>query len=241
MEVSNKMKRDLNNLNGSIEAARRAEWQTNCSLGLKRLLARAKLINQHYEKDFDISFSSMLLSFLVSDDPFSRWFRDYVKVVGIDVGRLLEERRVSQKILEYIASPTVLPERTLDSYRLTTSTTIYLDMADKYRESLAKGDTTYPLQVHHLMAVYIYEPWVHKRDLIRWGFDRENWSNAFLIQIRKIYQPEFDFWNASELDFWMRQHFRAFKTEPNFSNGPDLSDQDQDYVKYIKPRLPVLI
>ena len=237
------MKQDLNNINGSVEAARRAKLQTNCSLGLKRLLARAKLINQHYEKDFDISFSSMLLSFLVSDDPFSRWFRDYVKGVGIDVGRLLEERNVSQQILEDIASRTVLPEQTLDSYRLTTSTTIYLDMADKYRESLAKGDITYPLQVHHLMAVYIYEPWVHKGDLIRWGFDRENWSNAFLIQIRKIYQPEFDFWNASELDFWMRQHFKAFKTEPNFSNCPFLSSQsqDQDYVQCIKRRLPVLI
>jgi hypothetical protein len=213
----------------------------NCSQELKRLLARTKLINQHYEKDFDISFSSMLLAFLISDDPFSRWFRDYVKGAGIDVGRLLEERKVSQQILEDIASRTILPDQLPASYRLTTSTTIYLDMADKYRESLAKGDETHPLQVHHLMAVYIYEPWVHKGDLIRWGFDRENWSNAFLVQIRKIYQPDFDFWNASELDFWRRQHFRAFKTEPNFSNRPILSAQDQDLVRYDKRQLPVLV
>jgi hypothetical protein len=221
------MKHDLD---GRIATARRAEWQTDCSLELKRLLARAKLINQHYEKDFDLSFSSMLLAFLVSEDPFSRWFRDYVK--GIDIRRLLEERKVSHKILENIASRTILPDQTPASYRLTTSTTIYLETADKYRESLAKGDKTYPLQVHHLMAVYIYEPWVHKTDLIRWGFDRVDWSNAFLLQMCKIYPPEFNFWNASELDFWRRQHFRTFQTEPNLSNSRFLSAHDQDYVRY---------
>lgn len=216
------MKQSLNNINERIAAARWDEWQKlmpietsnvpNCSLELKRLLTKAKLINQYYEKDYDISFSSMLLAFLVGDDPISRWFSNYVKKVGIDVGRLLEERKVSQRILEDIASRPILPDHLPAFYRQTTSTKIYLCMADKYRESLAKGDKTYPLQVHHLMAVHIYEPWVHKRDLIRWGFDRENWSNAFLIQMHKIYQPEFD--------FWRRQHHRAFLTEPDLSDIP---------------------
>lgn len=192
----------------------------NCSLELTRLLDRAKLINQYYEKDFDISFSSILLAFLVSDDAISRWFNGYVKRVGIDVRRILEERKVNQQILEDIASRTILPDQQRRSYRQTTSTTIYLSMADKFRESLAKGDKTYPLQVHHLMAVYIYEPWVHKNDLIRWGFDRENWSNAFLIQIRKIYPSEFDFWRANEFDFWRDQHRRTFHVEPDLSVQP---------------------
>lgn len=218
------MKQSLNDINERIAAARWDEWQKlmpietsnvpNCSLELKRLLARAMLINQHYEKDFDISFSSMLLAFLISDDPFSLWFRDYVKRVGIDVGRLLEERKVSQQILKDIAHCAILSDQLPASYRQTTSTTLYVDIADKYRESLAKGDKVFPLQVHHLMAVYIYEPWVHKRDLIRWGFDRVDWSNAFLIQILKMYPPEFD--------FWRRQHYRAFLTEPDLSDSPFL-------------------
>ena len=190
----------------------------NCSLELKRLLARAKLINQYYEKDFDISFSSILLAFLISDDPVSRWFSNYVKTMGINVGILLEERKVSQQILEDIASHTILPDQLPVSYRQTTSTTIYLGMAEKYRESLTRGDKTYPLQVHHLMAAYIYDPWVHKKDLFHWGFDRENWSNSFLIQIRMMYPPEFDFRNAGEFDFWRRQHLRVFLAEPDLSD-----------------------
>jgi len=178
---------------------------------LMRLLARAKLINQHYEKDFDISFSSMLLAFLVSDDAISRWFSDYVKTAGIDAGRIIDERKVSHKILQDIASRTILPNLLPLSYRQTTSTTMYLAIADKYRESLAGSNIMSPLQVHHLMAVYIYEPWVHKQDLIRWGFDRMDWSNAFLIQMSKLYPIEFD--------FWKRQHHKTFLIYPDFSGN----------------------
>ena len=205
----------------------------DCSLELKCLLARAKLINQYYEKDFDISFSSMLLAFLVCNDTISRWFRDYVKNVGINVGRIIEERKVNQQILQDIATRVILPDRLPASYRQTTSTTIYLGMADKYRESLVRGDKTYPLQVHHLMAVYIYDPWVHKQDLIRWGFDRLHWSNAFLIQIRKMYPPEFDFWNFSELDFWKRQHHRTFLDDPDLSDNSLSPNEYKDCVAQV--------
>jgi hypothetical protein len=205
-----------------------------CSPELKRLLARAKLINRYYEKEFDISFSSMLLAFLVSNDIISRWFSDYVKRAGIDVGRILEERKVSQQILQDIASRVVLQDQLPDSYRKTISTTMYLEIADKYRESLVRGDKTYPLQVHHLMAVYIYDPWVHKKDLIQWGFDRVDWSNAFLVQIRKMYPPEFDFWNASEFDFWRRQHIRAFLTEPGLLGNSLSSSRSRCNVRYDK-------
>lgn len=215
------MRKDLNSIDDRIAAIKWAQWQKmtpiaisnvpNCSPELRRLLARAKLINHHYEKDFDISFSSMLLAFLASDDPVSRWFSNYAKIVGIDVKRILEERKISQQVLEDIASCPILQDQLPDSYRQTTSTTIYLCTAEKYRESITKGDKKYPLQVHHLMAVYIYEPWVHKRDLIHWGFDRVNWSNAFLIQTLKTYPLEFD--------FWRRQHHRVFLAEPNLSDN----------------------
>jgi hypothetical protein len=178
---------------------------SNCSLELRRLLGRARLINQYYEKDFDLSFSSMLLAFLANRDPVSQWFRGYIKEAGIDVKRILNERHLTQQMIEDIASRTLLPELLQPPYRQTTSTTIYLSFADKFRESLAKGDATYQLNVHHLMAVYIYYPWVHERDLIRWGFKRVNWSSAFLNQMLSLYPNEFE--------FWKEQHLRNFRVE----------------------------
>jgi hypothetical protein len=150
----------------------------------------------------------MLLAFLANGDPVSQWFGEYVKIAGIDVKRILEERHVNQQIIQDIASQTLLPELLQTAYRQTTSTTIYLSFADKFRESLAKGDAKYQLNVHHLMAVYIYYPWVHERDLIRWGFNRLNWSNAFLNQLQSLYPIEFG--------FWKEQHLRSFQVEPSF-------------------------
>ena len=181
---------------------------SNCSLELRRLLDRARLINHYYEREFYISFSSMFLAFLANRDPVSQWFKEYVEGAGIDVKRILNERHVNQQIIEDIASRTLLPDLMQPTYRQTTSTTIYLSFADKFRESLAKGDATYQLNVHHLMAVYIYYPWVHERDLIRWGFKRVNWSTAFLVQMLSLYPNEFG--------FWKEQHRRNFRVEPGF-------------------------
>lgn len=178
----------------------------NQSAELKEFLARSKLINEHYEKDFDISFSSLFLAFLASDDPISKWFGAYVKDIGIDVRSILEERNVDQQIIDDIASHMIMPYQLNASYRLTTSAMKYLSMANQFRETLAEGDEIYQLGVRHLMAVFIYKPWLHERDLIRWGLDRIRWSNSFLNQIRSL-QPD-------ELEFWKIQHIKTFKVKP---------------------------
>ncbi len=183
----------------------------NHSPQIKRFLARSKLINEYYEKDFDISFSSIFLAFLANDDPISKWFRDYVKVIGIDVRRILEERNVNQQIIDDIALCTIMPYLLYSSHRLTTSAMKYLSMASQFRETLAEGDETYQLGVHYLMAIFIYKPWVHEKDLIRWGFDRIKWSNAFLSQIQLLY--------PGELEFWEMQHTKTFNVEPENSVG----------------------
>src|SRR5512136_3087678 len=74
------------------------------SLELSRLLARSQLINMYYEKDFDISFSSLFLAFLVNDDSISKWFRDYVGKSKIKVSMILEERKMTKQLLEEIAA-----------------------------------------------------------------------------------------------------------------------------------------
>ena len=171
---------------------------------LSRLLARAQLINKHYEKDFDISFSSLFLAFLVSDDIISKWFQDYVSKSKVKVNMILEERKMTKQLMEGIATiqPSDIDKR---NYRLTTSAETYLKIAENFRQSLVIESKVYPLDIHHLMAVFIYKPWVHEKDLIKWGFNRENWSNAFLAQIKILF--------PGELNFWKELHFKAFQTQ----------------------------
>jgi hypothetical protein len=169
------------------------------SPALQRLLSRAASINSYYERDFDISFSSLFLAFLCSDDPVSLWFQAYIKKAKINRNSILKERRLSPQILEEIAR--TLPP-TPRSLRLTTSAQRYLQAADQLRHRLGARD----LDVSHLLAVFIYRPWVHEKDLERWGFRRASWSNAFLELMRSL-APE-------ELEFWTTLHREAFRSEP---------------------------
>ncbi len=165
---------------------------------MQRLLARSALINSYYEKDFDISFSSLFLAFLANDDSVSRWFQVYVKRARINVDKILQERGLNLQIMDEITR--YEPQRPRD-YSMTNSARRFLQAADGFRQSLGEQ----AIDVHHLMAVFIYKPWVHEKDLIRWGFNREDWSNAFLEQIRSL-RPE-------ELDFWRKLHHSAFGDE----------------------------
>jgi len=115
----------------------------------------------------------------------------------------MEERGLNQQIMDKIANSESPIERT---YKMTTSAQRYLQTANQFRISMTISKEPRPLYVRHLMAVFIYRPWVHERDLIRWGFDREDWSNAFIGQIKVIW--------PDELSFWKEQHRNAFGNEP---------------------------
>lgn len=177
---------------------------------LMRLLARAALINHYYEEEFDLSFSSMILSFLAGDDPLSQWFKTYVKAAKIDVQKILEEHNVNWQILDDIAARQLPSEIQKASYRMTTSAARFLNTASQFRASLNQGDEEKPLDVRHLMAVYIYAPGGHERDIVRWGFDRKDWSISFLSQMRSMY-PE-------ELDFWKSLHQKVLHSEPELKD-----------------------
>lgn len=168
---------------------------------MQRLLARSALINHYYE-DFDISFSSLFLDFLANDDTVSQWFQVYVKRARINIDKIMQERGLNQQIMGEIARSR-LPEPY--AYSMTTSALRFLQTADQFRQSLREQS----IDVHHLMAVFIYRPWVHEKDLIRWGFNRKDWSNAFLEQIRLL--------RPKELDFWKEQHRSAFNDESDQS------------------------
>jgi hypothetical protein len=169
------------------------------SLSLQSLLSRSALLNSSFEEEFDISFSSLLLAFLVGNDSLSRWFQAYVKEGKVELQKILEERKLNQQILEEGARS---PPPEARDYRMTTSAKRYLQAAEQFCQDLREpGEGSY-LEPRHLMAVFIYNPWVHEKDLRRWGFNRKDWSEAFLGQVRDLW-PE-------ELDFWKELHSRAF-------------------------------
>jgi hypothetical protein len=187
----------------------------NYSMDLARLLAKAAAINHYYEEQFDLSFSSMMLASLACDDPISRWLQAYVKDARINVSKILDEHNINRQILDDIAACDSPKEPLKAGYTMTTSASRFLKTASQLNERLNREyeikPGMKPLDVRHLIAVYIYAPGGHERDILRWGFDRMNWSIAFLLQMGSMHTDEFGFW--AEL------HKDIFKKEPEL---PDI-------------------
>ncbi len=181
---------------------------------LAHLMAKATRINQAYEKEFDLSFSSMLLAFVTAGDPLSRWFNRYVKDAGIAINELLQQRKLERAALDEIAAQplTETEQSSLNvARRWTASSQNLFDKAESLRldrnRSLQIGELpVLMLDVRHLMGAYIYHPAGHEKDLEGLRFNRAAWSNAFLGQIQKL--------NPDELEFWKEIHRTTFKTEP---------------------------
>jgi hypothetical protein len=176
----------------------------NYSPDMERLLSRSASINEYYEEDFDISFTSLFLAFLVSDDLVSQWFHNYVKQAGINVNAILEEHGLDRRIMDDIAGEA--PPRRQGRLRMTSSARRFLQTADQLRQKLADAGEGQPLDVLHLMAVFIYSPWVHEKDLVRWGFNRVDWSNEFLKLMSSL--------QRRKMAFWRDLHLVTFGEEP---------------------------
>ena len=93
-----------------------------------------------------------------------------MKKAGVDVGKILESRKLSREIMEEI---TVAAPPALQPLRMTTSAKRYARSAEEFRQGLSEIGEASTLDVRHLMAVFIYKPWVHERDLAGWGFEQK--------------------------------------------------------------------
>jgi len=220
-----------------------AALPTDFSPALARLLGRAAMINQGFEKEWDVSFTSTLIAFLASDDPLSRWFQRYVRQSGVAEAELLRARRLNpQRLAEIAAQP--LPFESLSNQpappiaqvqsradlkapalsfgewiagqRLTSSSEAILSIAGRLRQTVGGPDE--PLDVRHVMGAYIYDPAGHQDDLIKWKFDRPRWSNAFLGQMARLH--------PGELEGWKGLHRSAFGKGPEIEFEPGPSSEE---------------
>lgn len=163
---------------------------------LAQLLARAARINRRANDSVDLSFSSMLIAFLASDDPLSRWFQGYVRDASIPMDVLLAARQLDQATLDQIAAQPVSDDELAPTWLRSRSATALLASAQRFCNATSGG----PVDVRHLLATYLYRPAGHERDLIDFGFNRVAWSNAFLNWIAGAYPAELETWKSLHIE-----------------------------------------
>jgi hypothetical protein len=172
---------------------------------LRSLLVKARLINENSQEEFDYSFTSIFLAFLIANDPNSRSFQQYVKQTDIRIFEIIKSKGLPQTVLlrgshESISTPERRP-------------TITRSVQAIFRFALSlmmaiRGQREQSLDTRHVMGAYIYAPYTHEEELKSWGIDLEKWSEVFLSQIAFLF--------PSELFYWIQAHDRKFRTRLSF-------------------------
>ncbi len=189
---------------------------------LQRLLGKAALISEISPEDFDISFTSTLIAFLYSDDPLSRWFQEYVKEKNVAVEEILRYKNLDREELEItLKKKKVGKEFPESSSEYPLSVTMSMDEifseARKLMRTVSKKGL---LDVRHLMGAYIYRPGKHKSQLKMWKFNREDWSNEFLLQIEDHF--------PAERSGWYAEHSTVFGKPPELEHvKPEKKKSDE--------------
>jgi len=184
----------------------------SATIDLARLLVLAQRINNRYEKEFDLSFSAMLLAFLAGNDQISQWFRAFVRDSDVYIGELLKRRNLtSMAELDRIGKDPIGEQELGTTKRQTHSARDLFSVARKFNQNLSTNGL---LDVRHLMAAYIYQPLSHDKDLVDLHFNRVAWSNGFLSKMSRLY--------PQELEQWKKFHRDAFPADPPLldSGGP---------------------
>jgi hypothetical protein len=201
---------------------------------LSKLLGRAVLITRGSEEGkqgLDISFTTLLAAFLVSDDPISLWFQRYVQVGGVNRQAILDSKALSPQLLEEVRQDEEPRKHVMETVNMTDSVSAILRQAQGLRGDLG-NDPDEPLDVRHVMGVYIYRPSGHQGQLEGWDFEPEVWANAFLGELGRLYPSR-----TAELEAWQRVHEGAFGTPPDLAGarpsieepGGRLADYSSDY------------
>jgi hypothetical protein len=122
---------------------------------------------------FDYSFAGILRAFLVARDPVSRWFREYAEP-RIDVRRLAESSKVD---LQEAVRSVGRKARVKGMGNFTASARKLFKEAETIARDVSESRI---IDVHHLMAAYIYGKHGHRSQLEGWGFKLGEWADTFL-------------------------------------------------------------
>ena len=125
--------------------------------------------------DAQVSFTGILLTFLVASDPISRWFQDYATRRPIAIGEiLLSKGFTSMAALRKLVEAHVRADGPLTKKPWTPSAREVLTASDALAQRV--GGEGAPIGIRHVMGAYCHFHYPnHDAQLRRWGFDLDDW------------------------------------------------------------------
>jgi hypothetical protein len=161
---------------------------------LAKVLEIAAHVGDVSKDDVNVSYTSLLIGVLWSDDPTSEWWQEQIQPLGARVDEIYRHRRVGDSdraaILERVASGAPYSPR---KDPLSISARTVLLEARSVAQETGRSPTD-PLGTRHVAAVYLFRnPPGHNGQFHReWRFEQDAWRRAFAEFIATEYASEVD-------------------------------------------------
>ncbi len=183
---------------------------------VENLLKLSVLINENspegYKENFAYSFTSILLAFMIAEDPLSKWFQNFIETERINTRTILEEKHITkEKWEDIIKNKRGVPKLKLHAW--TSSARTVFTIAEEYLRHLQnmasnneRKEANGPgvLELRHIMGAYTYGNHGHEQQMSNWGFKTDILSMAFVSKLWKLGIPSY------ELEYWKGIHANKF-------------------------------
>jgi hypothetical protein len=153
-------------------------------------LARAAEVNAGKD-EFDLSFSSLFIGVLASEDTLGTLLRSYFEHAQVDSAGLSERRHTDFAGLAAKPAPM---DRLSKPLLRTASARSALTEAERVCRDASGPEQLVDLR--HLIAAYIALPNYHDEDFRTLRINRPAWAREFSLQAQELYPSEFEFWSA---------------------------------------------
>jgi TIR domain-containing protein len=136
--------------------------------------------------DAQVSFTGILLTFLVASDPISRWFQDYVKRHTIAIADMLLSKGFnSLEELRQLAAAYVPADGPMTKKPWTPSAREVLTASDALAQRV--GGEGAPIGIRHVMGAYCHFHYPnHEAQLRRWGFVLDDWLAEYRTCLKSL-------------------------------------------------------
>lgn len=171
--------------------------------------------------DAQVSFTGILLTFLVAVDPVSRWFQDYVTRRPITIGDMLLSKGFrSIEGLRELAAAHLPPDGPMTKKPWTPSAREVLTASGALAQRV--GGEGAPIGIRHVMGAYCHFHYPnHQAQLRRWGFDLADWLAGYrtCLESLDVTPAERVGWFRLFQELGLLEHDQAVSRTPGASAG----------------------
>jgi len=167
----------------------------NADKELEKVLNIARHVGALSGDAVNLSYTSILIGFLWSDDATSVWIQERAKSLDVQTSAIYAYRQMNEAqkttVLEKVNKGEDAPIREDETSR--SAATLLSEAQSIANES--GWPSSLPISTRHLAAVYFFRnPPAHVRQLAEWGFDKEVWRQEFAYFMTTAFPQEAAQW-----------------------------------------------